>query len=105
MVDVVDRYLVDVVDRHSQQKRFQLGFAFALVLLQIVGLSSLLSTSKLMSEMDFERPPSGVHQDLVNVLGMVFAVFDRCSSGVVDRCSHVAVDRLHCVVVDRCCPF
>ena len=105
LVDVVDRYLVDVVDRHSQRKRFQLGFAFSLVLLQIADLSSLLSSSKLMSEMDFERPSSGVHQDLVNVLGMVLAVVDRCSSVVVDRCSHVAVDRLHCVVVYRCCPF
>ena len=75
------------------------------MLLQIADLSSLLSSSKLMSEMDFERPSSGVHQDLVNVLGMVLAVVDRCSSVVVDRCSHVAVDRLHCVVVDRCCPF
>ncbi|KAF2594483.1 hypothetical protein F2Q70_00043213 [Brassica cretica] len=52
-----------------------------------------------MSEMDFERPSSGVHQDLVNILGMVLAVVDRCSSVVVDRCSHVAVDRLHFVVV------
>ncbi|KAF2578799.1 hypothetical protein F2Q68_00006026 [Brassica cretica] len=43
LVDVIDRYLVDVVDRHSQRKRFQLGFAFALVLLQIADLSSLLS--------------------------------------------------------------
>ncbi|KAF3589603.1 hypothetical protein F2Q69_00029448 [Brassica cretica] len=84
----VDRYLVDVVDRYL-----------------ITDLSSLLSSSKLMSEMDSERPSRGVHQDLVNVLGMVLAVVDRCSSVVVDRCSHVAVDRLHCVVVDRCCPF
>ena len=43
LVDVIDRYLVDVVDRHSQRKRFQLGFVFALVLLQIADLSSLLS--------------------------------------------------------------
>ena len=106
LLDVVDRYLVDVVDRHSQRKRFQLGLIpLALVLLQIADLSSLLSSSKLMSEMDSERPSRGVHQDLVNVLGMVLAVVDRCSSVFVDRCSHVAVDRLHCVVVDRCCPF
>ncbi|KAF3593300.1 hypothetical protein DY000_02021747 [Brassica cretica] len=105
MIDVVDRYLVDVVDRHSQRKRFQLGFAFALVLLRIADLSSLLSSIKLMSEMDFERPSSGVHQDLVNVLGMVLAVVDRSSSVLVNQCSHVAVDRVHCVVVDQCCPF
>ncbi|KAF3551390.1 hypothetical protein DY000_02009295 [Brassica cretica] len=73
LVDVIDRYLVDVVDRHSQRK------------------------SKVMSEMDFERHPSGVYQDLVNVLGMVLAVVDRCSSVVIDRCSHFALD--------RCCPF
>ena len=96
LVDVVDRYLVDVVDRHSPRKRFQLGLiALALVLLQIADLSSLLSSSKLRSEMDFEFPSSGVHQDLVNVLGMALAVVDRCASVVVDRCSHVAVDRFH----------
>ncbi|KAF3487528.1 hypothetical protein F2Q69_00053929 [Brassica cretica] len=77
LVDVVDRHLVDVVDRHSQRKRFQLGFALAQVLLKIGDLPSLLSPSKLKSEMDFERPSSGVHQDLVSVLGMVLAVVDR----------------------------
>ncbi|KAF3547093.1 hypothetical protein DY000_02007488 [Brassica cretica] len=31
----------------------------------IADLSSLLSSSKLMSEMDFELPSNGVHQDLL----------------------------------------
>ncbi|KAF3509085.1 hypothetical protein F2Q69_00007640 [Brassica cretica] len=72
-VDVVDRYLVDVVDRHSQRKRFQLGLiALAQVLLQIADLSSLLSSSKLRSEMDFEFPSSCVHQDLINTSSSTF---------------------------------
>ncbi|KAF3590076.1 hypothetical protein F2Q69_00027742 [Brassica cretica] len=71
----------------------------------IADLSSLLSSSKLRYEIDFEFPSSGVQQDLVNVLGMAIVVVDRCASVVVDRCSHVAVDRFHCIVVDRCCPF
>ena len=99
LVDVVDRYLVDVVDRHTQRKRFQLGLiALALVLLHIVDLSSLLSTRKLMSEMDFRLLLSGVHQDLVNILGMALMVVDRCSSSVVDRRFHVDVDRFVRVV-------
>ncbi|KAF3605016.1 hypothetical protein DY000_02049119 [Brassica cretica] len=62
LVDVVDRYLVDVVDRQFQRKRFQLGLiALTQVLLQIADLSSLFSSSKLRSEMDFEFPSSGVH--------------------------------------------
>ena len=101
LVDVVDRYMVDVVDRHSQRNRFQLGFAFALVLLQIADLSSLLSSSKLMSEMDFERPSSGVHQDLVNALDMAW-MDDQYSAALVDRCNNVAGDRFFLVVLDRC---
>ena len=94
----VDRYLVDVIDRHSQRKGFQLGLiALSLVFLQIADLSSLLSSSKLMSEMDFESPSSSVHQNLVNVHGMILAVVDRCTS--------VVLDRFHYIVVDRCCPF
>ena len=90
LVDAVDRYLVDVIDRNSQRKRFQLGLiALALVLLQIVDLSSLLSSSKLMCEMDFGLPSSGVHQHLVNVLGMALTIVDRCSFVVVDRRCHV----------------
>ena len=85
--------------------RRSIRFAFALVLPQIADLSSLFSSSKLLFDMDFERPSSGVHQDLVNVLGMVLAVFNRCSSVVVNRCSHVDLDQLQCFVVDRCCPF
>ena len=82
----VDRYLVDVIDRYSQRKRFQLRLiALAQVLLRIADLSSLLSSSKLRSEMDFEFPSSGAHQDLVNVLDMALKVIDRCSSAVVDR--------------------
>ena len=101
LVDVVDRYLVDVVDRHSQRKRFQLGLiALALVVLQIADLSSLMFSSKLRSEMDFEFPSSGVHQDLVNVLGMALMVVDRCSSSVVDRRFHVDVNRFFRVVAD-----
>ena len=69
--------------------------ALVMVLLQIADLSSLLSSSKLRSDMDFEFPSSGVHQDLVNVLGMALVVVDRCASVVVDWCSHVAVDRFH----------
>ncbi|KAF3530712.1 hypothetical protein DY000_02040313 [Brassica cretica] len=56
---------------------FQLGFAFALVVLQIADLSSLLSSRKLMSEMYFKTPSSGVHQDLVNVLGWEDAGVER----------------------------
>ena len=101
LVDVVDRYLVDVVDRHSQRKRFQLGLiALALVLLQIADLSSLFSSSKLMSEMDFELPSSGMHQDMVNVLGMALMVVDRCSSDFVNRRFHVVVDQFFRVVAD-----
>ena len=89
----VDRYLVDVIDRHSQRKGFQLGLiALSLVFLQIADLSSLLSSSKLMFEMEFELPSSGVHQDLVNVLGMALTVVDRRSSAIVDRRFHVDVD-------------
>ncbi|KAF2595855.1 hypothetical protein F2Q68_00010456 [Brassica cretica] len=64
----VDGYMVDVVDLYL-----------------VADLSSLLSPSKLRSEMVFEFPLSGVHQDLVNVLDMVLKVIDRCSSAVVDR--------------------
>ncbi|KAF2545452.1 hypothetical protein F2Q70_00021402 [Brassica cretica] len=94
--------MVYVVDRHSQRKKCQIRLiALALVLLQIADLYSLVSSSKLMSEMDFELPSSGVHQDLVNVLGMVLAVVDHCSSDVVDRRSLVVVDRFYLVAADR----
>ncbi|KAF2590176.1 hypothetical protein F2Q70_00038641 [Brassica cretica] len=65
----------------------------------IADLSSILSSSKLMSKMDFEFPSSGVHQDLVNVLGMALVVVDRCSSVV--RRSLVVVDRFSLVVADQ----
>ncbi|KAF3497370.1 hypothetical protein DY000_02052918 [Brassica cretica] len=65
----------------------------------IADLSSILSSSKLMSKMDFEFPSSCVHQDLVNVLGMALVVVDRCSSVV--RRSLVVVDRFSLVVADQ----
>ncbi|KAF2563397.1 hypothetical protein F2Q70_00017507 [Brassica cretica] len=68
LVDVVDRYLVDVVDRHSQRKIFQLGLiALAQVFLQIADLSSLLSSSKLRSEMDFEFPSSEITKSILMI--------------------------------------
>ena len=53
-----------------------------------------------MFEMEFELPSSGVHQDLVNVLGMALTVVDRRSSAIVDRRFHVVVDRFFYVVAD-----
>ncbi|KAF2567947.1 hypothetical protein F2Q68_00026117 [Brassica cretica] len=69
-------------------------------LVKITDLPYMLSSSKLMSEMNFELPSSGVHQDMVNVLGMALTVIDRCSSAVVNRRFHVVVDRFFRVVVD-----
>ncbi|KAG2276590.1 hypothetical protein Bca52824_059145 [Brassica carinata] len=58
------------------------------------------SINKLMSEMDFELPSSGMHQDMVNVLGMALMVVDRCSSDFVNRRFHVVVDQFFRVVAD-----
>ena len=68
--------------------------------LHIVDLSSLLSSSKLKSEMDFGLLSSGVHQDLVNVLGMALTVVDRCLSAFFDRRCRVGVGRFFRVVAD-----
>ena len=53
-----------------------------------------------MSEMDFRLLSSGVHQDLVNVLGMALTVVDRCLSAFFDRRCRVGVGRFFRVVAD-----
>ena len=94
----VDRYLVYVVDRYFQRKRFQLGsIALAPVPLHVADWSPLVSLNKLMFEIGFELHSSGLHPCLVNALDMSKAGIDCHSAAVVIQCSHL--------VVDQCFPF
>ncbi|KAF3601413.1 hypothetical protein F2Q69_00035349 [Brassica cretica] len=66
-----------VLSINSPSSPRQLHFARQTDHPSIADLFSLLSSSKLRSEIDFEFPSSGVHQDLVNVLGWEDAGVER----------------------------